>query len=246
MIRQFLVVAIVSLLALPAAVAEPATAEPATGWRTLFNGKDLTGWSGDPKLWSVREGVIRGETTPDARANGNTFLIAEDLLLENFELELSFRCSATNNSGIQYRSKHITEGNPKNAWVVRGYQHEIRNENKFPNVSGFIYDEGGKRGRICPVGERAVWTDKGKEVTGQLIDEAGFAKLFRLDDWNDVRIVAEGNRLRHFMNGTLILDFTDDDTHVLREGILALQLHAGAPMWAEYRGIRVRGLPAAE
>ena len=246
MIRQFLVVAIVSLLALPAAIAEPATAEPATGWRTLFNGEDLTGWSGDPKLWSVREGVIRGETTPDAQANGNTFLIAEDLLLENFELELSFRCSATNNSGIQYRSRHITEGNPKNAWVVRGYQHEIRNENKFPNVSGFIYDEGGKRGWICLVGERAVWTDKGKEVTGQLIDEAGFGKLFRLDDWNDVRIVAEGNLLRHFMNGTPILDFTDDDTHVLREGILALQLHAGAPMWAEYRGIRVRGLPAAE
>ena len=246
MIRQILVAAVVSLLALPAATAEPATAEPATGWRTLFNGKDLTGWSGDPKLWSVREGVIRGETTPDAQANVNTFLIAEDLLLENFELELSFRCSATNNSGIQYRSKHITEGNPKNAWVVRGYQHEIRNENKFPNVSGFIYDEGGKRGWICLVGERAVLTDKGKLVTGQLIDEAGFAKLFRLDDWNDVRIVAEGNRLQHFMNGTLILDFTDDDTHVLLEGILALQLHAGAPMWAEYRGIRVRGLPAPE
>ena len=246
MIRQILVAAVVSLLALPAATAEPATAEPATGWRTLFNGKDLTGWSGDPKLWSVREGVIRGETTPDAQANVNTFLIAEDLLLENFELELSFRCSATNNSGIQYRSKHITEGNPKNAWVVRGYQHEIRNENKFPNVSGFIYDEGGKRGWICLVGERAVLTDKGKQVTGQLIDEAGFAKLFRLDDWNDVRIVAEGNRLQHFMNGTLILDFTDDDTHVLLEGILALQLHAGAPMWAEYRGIRVRGLPAPE
>ena len=86
--------------------------------------------------------MIRGETTPNAQANGNTFLIAEDLLLENFELELSFRCSATNNSGIQYRSKHITEGNPKNAWVVRGYQHEICNENMFPNVSGFIYDEG--------------------------------------------------------------------------------------------------------
>ena len=59
MIRQFLVVAIVSLLALPAAIAEPATAEPATGWRTLFNGEDLTGWSGYPKLWSVRDGVIR-------------------------------------------------------------------------------------------------------------------------------------------------------------------------------------------
>ena len=224
--------------------AEPAVAEPATGWRTLFNGADLDGWDGDPKLWSVRDGVIHGETTPEQKANGNTFLIAQDLLLEDFELELSFRCNATNNSGIQYRSKHITEGTPKNPWVVRGYQHEIRNENNLPNVSGFIYDEGGKRGRICAVGERAEWTDAGKVVTGELIDQAGFEKLFRLDDWNDVRIVAEGNRLRHFLNGTLILDFTDDYALARRTGILALQLHAGAPMWAEYRAIRVRPLPA--
>jgi hypothetical protein len=94
------------------------------------------------------------------------------------------------------------------------------------------------------VGEQAEWTEAGKRVTGQLIDQAGFKKLFRLDDWNDVRIVAEGNRLRHYLNGTLILDFTDDDAHASRQGLLALQLHAGAPMWAEYREIRVRPLPA--
>jgi len=233
-------------LAVRSVSAEPAAAAPVTAWRTLFNGTDLDGWNGDPKLWSVRDGVIHGETTPEHKANGNTFLIAADLLLEDFELELSFRCNATNNSGIQYRSKHITEGNPKNPWVVRGYQHEIRNERKLPNVAGFIYDEGGKRGRVCNVGEKAEWTAAGKQVTGQLIDAAGFEKLFRLDDWNDVRIVAEGNHIRHYLNGTLILDFTDDDAHVLRQGILALQLHAGAPMWAEYRGIRVRPLPAAE
>jgi hypothetical protein len=242
------VVILAAALAAGPAAGQPAvTAAPAaTGWRTLFNGKDLEGWNGDPKLWSVRDGVIHGETTPEHKADGNTFLIAQDLLLEDFELELSFRCNATNNSGIQYRSKHITEGNPKNSWVVRGYQHEIRNETKLPNVAGFIYDEGGKRGRICQVGEKAEWTAKGKQVTGQLIDAAGFEKLFRLDDWNDVRIVAEGNHIRHYLNGTQILDFTDDDTHALRQGVLALQLHAGAPMWAEYRTIRVRPLPAAK
>ena len=150
------VLILAAALAAGPAAAQPAVAEApaAAGWRTLFDGEDLGGWTGDPKLWSVRDGVIHGETTPEHKANGNTFLIAEDLVLEDFELELSFRCNATNNSGIQYRSKHITEGNPKNPWVVRGYQHEIRNENKLPNVAGFIYDEGGKRGRICNVGER--------------------------------------------------------------------------------------------
>ena len=88
--------------------------------------------------------------------------------------EEAFRCNASNNSGIQYRSKHITDDNVKNKWVVRGYQHELGNENKFPNTSGFIYDEGGKRGRICLVGEKANWTDGKKAVESTFLDEAGF------------------------------------------------------------------------
>ncbi|MBM4023266.1 MAG: DUF1080 domain-containing protein [Planctomycetes bacterium] len=227
-------------------VAEPAASPAAAGWQSLFNGRDLTGWDGDPRLWSVRDGVIHGETTAEQRANGNTFLIAQGLELTDFELELSFRCGDRNNSGIQYRSRHVTTGNPPNAWVVQGYQHEIRNSAKPPNVAGFIYDEGGRRGRICLVGEQAEWTAAGKRVTGQLIDAAGFEKLFRVNDWNDVRIVAEGTRLRHILNGTAILEFTDDPAVALRSGVLALQLHGGQPMWAEYRGIRVRPRPAAE
>jgi hypothetical protein len=156
-------------------------------------------------------------------------------------LRLSFRLNATNNSGIQYRSQHIRDGNPPNAWVVRGYQHEIRNELTLPSVAGFIYDEGGKRNRLCLVGEQAVWEPEGKKVVSDaLIDQPGFEKLFRLDDWNDVVIVARGNRLRHFLNGRLIVDFTDNDPHMaLSEGILALQLHAGEPMWADYKNIRI-------
>ena len=211
-------------------------------WWSPFNGRDLEGWDGDKRLWSVRDGVIHGETTADLKADGNTFLIREGLVLEDFELKLSFRCNATNNSGIQYRSRHVTDPaeKPRNAWVVRGYQHEVRNQLKLPDVAGFIYDEGGKRGRLCAVGERAEWVDGAKKASGQLIDAAGFEKLFKLDDWNEVRIVAEGRRIRHFLNGTLILDFTDAEDLALRKGVLALQLHSGAPMWAEFKDIAVR------
>jgi hypothetical protein len=111
-------------------------------------------------------------------------------------------------------------------------------------VAGFIYDEGGSRGRLCAVGERAAWVEGKKQVTGQLIDAAGFDKLFRLDDWNEVRIVAVGRRIRHFMNGTLIVDFTDAEDVALRRGVLALQLHAGAPMWVEFKDIAVRSVAA--
>lgn len=227
-----------SLLAAEAPATVPA--EPAE-MKVLFNGTDLSGWDGDPRLWSVKDGVIHGETTTENVAAGNTFLIRKDLVLKDFDLRLSFRCSNTNNSGIQYRSKHITEGNVRNQWVVRGYQHELRNENKLPNVAGFIYDEGGKRGRICLAGEVASWDADGKKLANKdLIDAADFEKLVKLDDWNDVAIIARGNHIQHYLNGRLILDFTDNHPELaLKEGILALQLHAGKPMFAEFRNIRV-------
>lgn len=243
----FYVPLLVALLTAPAVLADeaPSTvpAEPA-GMKSLFNGKDLSGWDGDPRLWSVRDDVIRGETTEDKPAMGNTFLIWQGGNPKDFDFRLSFRCNAANNSGIQYRSKHITDGNVRNAWVVRGYQYEVRNENKFPNVSAFIYDEGGRRGRICLVGEVATWDSDGKKVLGSdLIDEAGFQELFRLDDWNDVAIIARGNRILHYLNGRLILDFTDNDSErALSEGALAFQLHAGKPMWAEFKNVRLAEL----
>ena len=210
--------------------------------KVIFNGKNLKGWDGDPTMWSVKDGVIHGETTPDNPAKGNTFLIWKGGKLTDFELRLSFRCSATNNSGIQYRSKHITEGKKaSNRWVVGGYQHEIRNQEDFPNVPSFIYDEKGTRGRICLVGEQAVWKADGKKVLrNDLISAEDFKELMKVDEWNDVIIIAKGSHIQHYLNGKLVLDF--DDQHpekAFSEGILALQLHAGKPMWTEFKDIRL-------
>jgi len=248
MIRTLSTLAVVSLAMLTGSLLHAedfVTAPPESGMRSIFNGKDLTGWDGDPRLWSVQDGAIRGETTAENRASGNTFILWTEGKTKDFELRLSFRCNAANNSGIQYRSRHITEGNPRNKWVVRGYQHEIRNQEKLPSVAGFIYDEGGLtggRGRVCLVGEKAIWTDKGKKVTDKLIDQAGFEKLFQLDDWNDVVIRAKGTHIQHYLNGRLILDFTDSTDVALTEGILAFQLHAGKPMWVEFKDIRIKPL----
>ena len=220
----------------------PAPAAPA-GMKPLFNGKDLTGWDGDPRLWSVKDGAIRGETTKENPAKGNTFLILKDQNFADFELRMSFRCNADNNSGVQYRSKHITDGKVANNWVVRGYQHEIRNENKEPNVAGFIYDEGGKRGRIILAGEKGVWENGKKNLTGILVDTADYEKLFKLDQWNDIIIIAKGNHIQHYLNGTLLTDFTDNDPALAaKDGIIALQLHAGKAMWTEFKDIRIKEL----
>jgi hypothetical protein len=245
MIRFLMLALVVSATAVCRADDSANAAPPEGKMETIFNGQDLSGWDGDSRLWSVRDGAIHGETTEDVKANGNTFILWKGGVLKDFELRLSFRCSATNNSGIQYRSKHITE-KVRNEWVVRGYQHEIRNENTLPSVSGFIYDEGGmtgKRGRICLVGEKAIWEADGKKVIrDDLVDQAGFEKLMKVDDWNDVVIIAKGRHIQHYLNGKLILDFTDHPDRALTEGILALQLHAGKPMWTEFKNIRIHSL----
>ncbi len=245
MFRSFVLIAIVLSSAAAFAADGPQCVpdEPA-GMTSIFNGKDLTGWDGDPELWSVRDGAIRGETTPDKPAKGNTFLIWKGGRTRDFDLRFSFRLDAANNSGVQYRSKHITDGNVRNPWVVRGYQHEIRNQEVLPSVPGFIYDEGGRRGRICLVGEIATWeADGGKQVKGSLIDAEEFAELFKLDQWNNAAIIAKGNHIRHYLNGRLILDFTDNDPELaLLDGILALQLHAGKPFWVEFKDIRFKAI----
>ena len=127
---------------------------------------------------------------------------------------------------------------------MRGYQHELRNEVDLPNVSGFIYDEGGKRNRLCLAGEKSSYDANGKKTEdAKLIDQDGWKKLFKLNDWNDVVIVAKGNNIKHYMNGKLILDFTDSHPELaLKEGVVALQLHAGKPMWAEFKNIRIKEL----
>ncbi len=234
----------VFLLCLPISLVS-AEDDAEKGFTSIFNGKDLTGWDGDPRLWSVKDGAIHGETTAENKANGNTFLIWKDGRTRNFELRLSFRCNATNNSGIQYRSKHITE-KARNKWVVRGYQHEIRNQNVLPSVSGFIYDEGGStggRGRIILVGQKGEWKGKKLELDEKsLITADEYKKLFKLDQWNDVIIRAQGNHIQHYMNGRLVLDFTDAEDRALLDGILALQLHAGKPMFTEFKNIRIKEL----
>lgn len=218
----------------PAAPPEP------TGLKSIFNGKDLSGWDGDKQLWSVRDGVIHGETTPENAAKGNTFLVWQGGEPGDFELRLAFRCNATNNSGIMYRSEVLE--NSSNPWVMKGYQHEIRNEEQFPNVSGFIYDEKGSRGRICLVGQKGHWEGDKLVVEETLIDEEGFKELFKLDDWNEVVIIAKGANIKHYMNGRLILDFTDDKEHLRTSGKIGVQLHAGKPMWTEFKDVRIKSL----
>jgi hypothetical protein len=207
----------------------------------LFNGKDLTGWDGDSRLWAVKDGAIRGETTAENPTKGNTFLLyvgdqGKPVDFKDFELRLSFRIDH-GNAGVQYRSKHLVE-NKNNNWVVAGYQAEVANS---PTAAGFLYHEAG-RASLVTVGNKVVISEDGKkEVVGKLGERDEIAKSYKKSDWNDFVIICKGNHVQHFLNGIQTIDLIDNDTKDgPKSGLIALQIHAGAPMWVDYKNIRIK------
>jgi hypothetical protein len=207
------------------------------GFVPLFNGKDLGGWEGDPRFWSVRDGAIRGETTAEKVAPGNTFLIWRDGTLRDFVLKLKFRIQ-NGNSGVQYRSKDLGK------WRVSGYQAEVENA---PGKVGFLYDEAA-RGWLVNVGDTMTIAEDGsKQVTGKTADKEALitAGYYKDKDWNEYTIIARGRHLVHQLNGYTTMELTDLDAKgFAAEGILALQIHAGPPMVVEFKEIQLRTLGA--
>lgn len=224
--------------------AHAGTTDP--GFVSLFNGEDLDGWDGDPRLWSVKDGAIRGETTQENPANGNTFCVWRGGNVKNFILKIKFRIQ-NGNSGIQYRSKEVDK------WRISGYQAEVTNG---LGSAGFLYHERG-RASLVRVGDFTVIDSQGeKEVVGKVSDLAALkeAKYCKDKEWNEYTIIARGNHLMHYLNGYPMIELIDNDRitnaddpkdtkGAAREGLLALQIHAGPPMVVEFKDIRIKHLP---
>ena len=201
-------------------------------FQSLFNGKDLTGWSGKTEFWSVKDGAIFGETTKDKPTKGNTFLVWKGGDVADFVFKTKVRFTG-NNSGVQYRSEFV--GKPED-FVVKGYQADLHPK---PEFFGMLYAEKW-RGIVARRFERVVVGADGKP---QVIGEVGDKDQKLVDnEWNELTIIAVGNRQIHQVNGVTTMDLTDNHPEAKRKGILALQLHAGAPMTVEFKDIELRHL----
>jgi hypothetical protein len=215
-------------------------AQTESGFKKIFNGKDLTGWDGNPKLWSVKDGAITGQTTAENPAKGNTFLIWTNGTPGDFELRCSFKLVPGDskgfaNSGIQYRSKIL---DPKN-WVVGGYQADME---AGPTYTGILYEERMKRGIMAARGEKVIWDkDCKKQVVGSLGTSAELQAMIKKEDWNDYVVIAKGNHLQHFVNGHQTVDAIDEcEAQRAMSGVLALQIHAGSPMMVQFKNLRIK------
>jgi uncharacterized protein (TIGR03067 family) len=210
--------------------------------QTIFNGKDLTGWEGNPKLWSVQDGALTGQTFAEDPIKGNTFLIWTNGTVGDFELRCRFRIQPKNtegfaNSGIQYRSVVLDPG----GWVVGGYQADME---AGPTYTGILYEERMTRGIMAARGEKVVWNkDCKKDVVGSLGTSEELQAAIHQGDWNDYVIIAKGNHLQHFINGKQTVDVVDEcESKRAMNGVLALQLHAGKPMLVQFKDMKLTTL----
>jgi hypothetical protein len=213
--------------------------------KAIFNGKDLTGWEGNPDLWSVQDGTITGTTKAGedpkkSTLKHNTFLVWKAGTVGDFELTFKYRIVA-GNSGVQYRSKELAKG--EHGPIVSGYQADFEAGKTY---SGILYEEKG-RGILAKRGEKTVIKPgpDGKkpvvEVTGSVGNSDEIQAAIKAEDWNEYKIVAKGNHLQHFINGKQTIDVTDEDSaNAAKTGILALQIHAGPPMVVQFKDLLLK------
>lgn len=226
------------------------------GFKAIFDGKTLAGWDGNKDVWSIRDGALTGVTTAEKGIKANTFLVYTGAQPANFELRTSFRLTAQNpenraNSGVQYRSKLIDPA----TFVVGGYQADIDSPFKY---TGMLYEEKGRgilmvAGEKIRIGETTLVPDtkkkdaKRKQTAVEKLPgatpTATIAAAYKLGEWNELVIKAEGNHLVHTVNGVVTADVTDTDATIAKSGVIALQLHVGPPMTIQFKNIYLKTLP---
>ncbi|MCA8989480.1 MAG: DUF1080 domain-containing protein, partial [Planctomycetaceae bacterium] len=215
---------------------QPVEALEPVGFKPIFNGQDLSGWSGEEKFWKVVDGVITAESTEQNPCDHNTFLRWSAGDVDDFELKLEFRISGSDsaNSGVQFRSQVEPDGH------VVGYQADI---DLAGNWLGACYDEKG-RGLLAGRGHSSTVSGP-KEIKRDQVGNA--EELFQhvnKGGWNEYHITARGNELTLAVNGHQTAHVVDNDPENRDfSGVLALQLHSGPPMKIEFRNIQLKRLP---
>ena len=205
------------------------------GGKSIFDGKTLDGWDGNPVHWSVKDGAIVGENTKENPTKGNTFLIWKGGVLKDFDLTLDYKIDG-GNSGIQYRS--FVKSGDHDGWRIGGYQADLEAGDKY---SGICYGEA-FRGILSMRGEKTTLTlnDKGKlqKKIEKFGDTNEIGKSVKKGEWNKYRIVAKGFHFTQYINGVKTTELIDNDEKTRRaDGLLAFQVHQGPPMKVYFKNI---------
>jgi Domain of Unknown Function (DUF1080) len=208
-------------------------------WRQLFDGARTKGWRGfkTPAFpetgWAVVDGTLRSERGQDGRD------IVTDQQYGDFELVLEFRLNPGGNSGIKYL---VDESLVKQGRHGLGFEYQIIDDQAHPDAAQ------GKPGtRTCG----ALY---------DLIAPSTDRKVHAPGQWNEARLVVDGARIEHWLNGVKLLEFRRASPEL--QALIADSKYKSIPAFGQparghiliqahgdevaFRNIRVRELRPAE
>jgi hypothetical protein len=219
-----------------------------SGWTSLFDGRTLEGWSGNPAVWSVENGAITAASTAERRV-GSTHLLWTGGEPADFELKLELKLDGDIHSGIAYRSyldparaagrrggAPASSAAPRPAsvppaaaipadprWTLYGPGLDFDQDRQ---MAGNVEERGTPRREIAWRGG-VVRAESGQRprLVGVIGDADQLMSLIKADDWNQVHIIARGHQLTHIINGQVMTVLFDDDPAFFRDrGMLGLQI----------------------
>ena len=217
------------------------SAPDADGFISLFNGRDLTGWNYNPQVWSVVNDAILARAPLDSRTTVHYMAWAGGEVAD-FELRLSVRTTADDNSGVPLRARWVQQ-----RWFP-GYQMEMHGEN-----SGLLIIAGaGRERRLSIAGWRTIAREEnGRDTLESIEPLPGAEKIpevrnaMQKGEWCAVGIVAQGPRFIIRINGVTIVDTRDEHpTKSVPSGMLGLEYshRTGAEDAVEFKDIRFKRL----
>ncbi|MBM3869127.1 MAG: DUF1080 domain-containing protein, partial [Verrucomicrobia bacterium] len=188
---------------------------------SLFDGKTLAGWEGDPKVWRVEDGAIVGGSM---QGNPRNEFLTTKRSFFNFRLKFEYKLIGTDgfvNGGVQFRSLRAT--NPSHEMI--GYQADIG-----AGFTGSLYDESRRKKVLAKVG-----TGVGSQGVKS---EAELKALEKVGEWNTYEIVAIGPRVMIYVNGRNTVDYTETDPSIDDAyGLIGLQIHGNCKAEIRFRNI---------
>jgi len=189
----------------------------------LFDGKTLTGWEGYEDLWSVKEGVIVARNEKPLKYS--TYLLTKDKYTD-FRLTFSTKLVESEmHSGVAFWGmvSPKADGKVTDAKTDRTEHTYAGHLVMFPSGYG-MYDLFGRNG--LPV------------------DGKPAQKVGKQHDWNEIEILAQGNRVRVAVNGTAVVDWRDPKPETIKEAPIGLQLHSNSvKQEIHFKGLTLETFP---
>jgi len=209
--------------------------EKSQGWKLLFNGKNLDGWTSVGKHtpptigWQIKDGILM--VKPENGKRGGDIITQNQY--EDFDFKVDFKLNKGSNSGVKYFFTKYEQG----GWL--GLEYQLLDDDVHPD---------GKLGR------------DGNRKTASLYDmlpPSAQKKMNPVGEWNTARIVAKGTKVTHYLNGKKVLTFdrkSDEYKNALalskysksvpafgdvKEGYILLQDHGDE---VSFRNVKLRNL----